>query len=604
MDTQQQQDRPPAYTPPGSESLVLPSLPTLGLGSHRRQQQHDRLPSIKALDLPAASPAPSSQSQYSPSSVELSPRSRVGNGQWSGLPPLDGNRNGFGKRLDGGLRRAASNEMELESPADTGSVVSAQSEYGERREVSSLALEDPDVRLAAEALSGLCNPDFARSPSQSVTLPPRSPPVPPEPEPLLSLITSHHPWLAGTIHGSISAYNATKGYTPRFVQRGAEFIERNIGAPVVYTVSSVGRRTGVERNIRSYLGEHRRPSDHEQADSETARKRQRVMSPAKDTMDLDQANPAPRTGTSSRSSFAESLPAYDNHRSPNYEESVATLVDPATGRDTTNCQPAASQDRSVNWPTQLIMTTSGLGVALSDGSLRSLKACLGYLRGATNHIDSVMHALKLLLEEYESAVRNQQQQRQNNETGEADTEPGATGSARTTPTLSDHATDPTAKEDEIRQIADRMKSASMDIWSTLRNVTRSVSHYTGGTLPQNASQVVRLQLLSVPQRWRSAGSRAAAAAAAEGDGARGDEARGAQRMLAFAKEGLDMMGQITRVVDGTVTSAETWLTKIGRRPSDEGEAEGSGSGSRGGQGEQRVGMGEKHEFLGAGEERR
>jgi hypothetical protein len=44
-------------------------------------------------------------------------------------------------------------------------------------------------------------------------------------------------------------------------------------------------------------------------------------------------------------------------------------------------------------------------------------------------------------------------------------------------------------------------------------------------------------------------------------------------MLAFAKEGLDMMGQITTVVDGTVRSAEGWLGRIGRGAVSEGERE-------------------------------
>jgi hypothetical protein len=125
----------------------------------------------------------------------------------------------------------------------------------------------------------LTQADFARSPTaHSITLSARSPTA--EPEPLLSLLTSNHPWLGGTINGSISAYNTTKGYTPRFVQYGAELIERNIGSPMVNTVSSVGRRTGMEQNIRRYLGEQgRRPSDLEAGDDESSRKRQRRISP-------------------------------------------------------------------------------------------------------------------------------------------------------------------------------------------------------------------------------------------------------------------------------------------------------------------------------------
>jgi hypothetical protein len=47
-------------------------------------------------------------------------------------------------------------------------------------------------------------------------------------------------------------------------------------------------------------------------------------------------------------------------------------------------------------------------------------------------------------------------------------------------------------------------------------------------------------------------------------------------MMAFAIEGLDMMGQITTVVDGTVQSAESWLARIGRAPPPSSSGEGSG----------------------------
>jgi hypothetical protein len=41
---------------------------------------------------------------------------------------------------------------------ETGSVMSAQDGGERRRETSVLSVDDPDVRLAAEALSGLGNP--------------------------------------------------------------------------------------------------------------------------------------------------------------------------------------------------------------------------------------------------------------------------------------------------------------------------------------------------------------------------------------------------------------------------------------------------------------
>lgn len=369
-------------------------------------------------------------------------------------------------------------------------------------------------------------------------------------QPMLSLLTSNHPWLGGTISGSLAAYNLTKDYSPRFVKYGAELVERNVGSPMVNTVSSVGRRTGMERNLRRYLGEqHRRPSDLEQGDADAPRKRQRAASPSADAMDID-SRTSSRTRGGSHSSYAESLPAYDDQRSPNYEENAMMTDSSATttGKESERRQTQAVQDRRVAWSTQLIMTTSGLGVALSAASLRSLKQCLHLLRGATSHIDSVMRALKLLLEEYEAALRQRR-------ASDAD---GKEGAEVTTGEGED-------KDDQVRKIAEKIKTLSSDIWQTLQGVVQSVSRHTGGALPQNASQVVRTQLLSVPQRWQLAGRRTAGQPQDEEAG-EGEAVRGANRMLAFAMEGLDMMGQITTVVDGTVQSAESWLARIGRAP--------------------------------------
>lgn len=355
--------------------------------------------------------------------------------------------------------------------------------------------------------------------------------------------------MGNSINGSISAYNTTKGYTPRFVQYGAGLIERNIGSPMVNTVSSVGRRTGMEKNLRRYLGEmHRRPSDLEQGDERESRsKRQRVASPADDAMEVDESSTRSRTRGGSQSSIAESLPAYDDQRSPNYEEAVSTR-EPTVDKGQEE-RPDTAQDRRVAWSTQLIMTTSGLGVALSETSLRSLRLCLGLLRSATTHIDSVMRALKLLLEEYEAALQSRRQ------SGSQASEKGSLDGTMANMGLSD-----TEKDDQVQRIAERIKALSSDIWKTMQSVVQTVSRHTGGALPDNASRVVRTQLMSVPQRWQLAGRNAG------NDNASGQEVQAANRMLAFAKEGLDMMGQITTVVDGTVQSAETWLTRIGRKP--------------------------------------
>jgi hypothetical protein len=308
----------------------------------------------------------------------------------------------------------------------------------------------------------------------------------------------------------------------------------------------------MEKNIRKYLGEQgRRPSDLEAGDDDSSRKRQRRGNPSDDLMDIDDALSASRTRATSRSSYAESLPAYDDQRSPNYEEN-AVATESTNGKEPDH-QRQQQHDRRMAWSTQLIMTTSGLGVALSESSLRSLKLCLGLLRSATTRIDTIMKSLKLVLEEYEAALKSRRQR---------DVEAPLDAKMELNGTMASMGLVDTDQDAQVRIIADKIKAYSSEIWTTLQSVVQSVSRYTGGALPQNASAVVRTQLLSVPQRWQLAGRQAGGDAE---QGAQGEAVRGANRMLAFAKEGLDMMGQITTVVDGTVSSAETWLNRIGRR---------------------------------------
>ncbi|KAJ5134880.1 hypothetical protein N7526_006245 [Penicillium atrosanguineum] len=174
-----------------------------------------------------------------------------------------------------------------------------------RRAASVLSMDDLE---AAQALEGLRS-DFGHSPRASQTISVASP-DPPQPEPLLSLLTSSHPLISSTISKSVSAYTSSKSYSARF-KSGAEFIERNIGSPVANTVGTVGRKTGVESGLRWAL--QRREST---TDSNPASKRRKV---AGEQMDVEQGaeiTHQPRTRSSSDLSMADTLPPYDDTRSP------------------------------------------------------------------------------------------------------------------------------------------------------------------------------------------------------------------------------------------------------------------------------------------------
>jgi hypothetical protein len=129
---------PPAYTQHEPESLHLPSVPTHTPGY---TQDHGRLPGIKSLHLPDG------KARHTPqSSVEYSPRSQLDGSQWGMLPAP--NSASFSRALDA--------REEIGSPMDTSSVRSMQDDGASRRDMS-VSRDDPDVRLAAEALSELGN---------------------------------------------------------------------------------------------------------------------------------------------------------------------------------------------------------------------------------------------------------------------------------------------------------------------------------------------------------------------------------------------------------------------------------------------------------------
>lgn len=140
---QEQRPPPPAYVQHEPESLHLPSVPT---HIPQSNQSNGRLPGIKALDLPDAT-----LRRHTPqSSIEISPKSHMEASQWGHLPSLN---SATFPRVPDALSKGAE---DIGSPMDTASVMSTQDEKARRE--TSVSIDDPDVRLAAEALSGLGNP--------------------------------------------------------------------------------------------------------------------------------------------------------------------------------------------------------------------------------------------------------------------------------------------------------------------------------------------------------------------------------------------------------------------------------------------------------------
>lgn len=347
--------------------------------------------------------------------------------------------------------------------------------------------------------------EYGQSPRVSRINPPTSP-DPQQPEPLLSLLTSSHPLISSAINGSVSAYTSSKSYSSRF-KSGAEFLERNIGSPVANTVGSVGRKTGVESGLRWAL--QRRDSNSQENPNSKRRKVNRDVQPMTDLeQGVGESAPQSRARSSSDLSMAETLPPYDDMRSPRYEEKPRRQT-PGT------------------WQSRLVISTSGLGVAMSEESLRSLQYCLTWLRWANGRLGKSIVALQRAMTEWENQKKNQPE--------------GA---------------------ESASLLTQRIQAVREDVLSTLKQVVDVVSKYAGGALPENARHLVRRHLTSLPHRFQMAST---SQPAPDSPAASSEATVGAHRILVLANEGLDILGQVSGVVNDTLVSAEHWCERFGRK---------------------------------------
>ena len=337
-------------------------------------------------------------------------------------------------------------------------------------------------------------------------------------EPLISLLTSTHPLISSAINSSMSAYSSSKSYSSRF-KYGAEFLERNIGSPVANTVGSVSRKTGVEGGLRWAL---QRRDTNESTDRSKRRKTDPNSTEVDENTDIEKALPTlsemHRNRSMSETSYSETLPPYDDQKSPNYAEVQQ------------HDQPSNSPEQNRTWQKRLMISTSGLGVAMSEESLRRLTYCLKWLKWANGRLNSAVLALKTMLEKWE-------EEKLTNSTDEKSSQNRAL-------------------------LLQHMQAVKEDVLRTLKQVVNIVSKYTGGALPENAGSLVRSHLLSLPPRFQSAST---SPSSPDSAGSGSEEASSAHRVLVLAQEGLEMMSQVHRVVDDTLVSAQTWCERLGRK---------------------------------------
>lgn len=347
--------------------------------------------------------------------------------------------------------------------------------------------------------------DYGNSPRSS-TQPTDNPPASDlkQPEPLLSLLTSSHPLISSAINGSVSAYTTSKSYSPRF-KSGAEFLERKIGPSVANTVGTVGRKTGVESGLRWALQRRESVDVNQKEENPNGQPADAdVEKGVRAIEDLQMRSP-------SEMSCPESLPPYDDHKSPSYDE--------VRGEN--------SSRNPQTWQSRLVISTSGLGVAMSQESLNSLQYCLTWLRWANGRLGKSIVALQGALKEWDAARSE----------GRSDSS----------------------------ILSQRIQAVKADVLNTLKQVVDIVSKYAGGALPDNARLLVRRHLTSLPHRFQVAST---SHPHPESSASSSDAAIGAHRILVLAQEGLDMMAQVSGVVNDTLVSAEIWCERLGKKRSE------------------------------------
>lgn len=358
----------------------------------------------------------------------------------------------------------------------------------------------------------------------------------PESEPLLSLITTSHPLIATTIEGAASAYNSGKNYSPH-LKTGAEYVESYLN-PVAKAVGTVGRKTGVEGGVRWIFG-IRSKKQQPSSDPETAEggRNKRRKSDRNDKSQKASngspaelgASPESRRMSISTVDTLDTLPAYDDQRSPAYTEVAEDQMMHNPNAPGTSPQP---------WGQRLVVTTSGLGVAMKQESLRSLKYCLKVVKDTNGYIGEVVVRLKSVIDEYDRSA-----QKHGEDHAMTDTQ------------------NPNAAADRNRLIQ-RMSELRDDLFRAIHRTVQTVSKYAGSALPENAKNLVHRQLMSLPKLYQLHYIRETSEGRRENTSPEAWTRESAHLALLFAKEALQMMTQVGDVLNRTLVSAEEWCETL------------------------------------------
>ncbi|KAI5799110.1 transcription factor Opi1-domain-containing protein [Peziza echinospora] len=587
---------PSVYSSPAQSYAPPPQLPPpqqqqQKLDSHHRQRQ---------LSINSIISSPGAEASPSPRFTNLaSPPPAHGNGT------LKKRKKSF--EADDAAERQDGSDREKDSSTTT-----AGKSVG-----LGLGLEDPDVRLAAEALGDLradlnhgaaatsrrlqLSTASVSSTSSSNNNTCLNSPLSPtssssvhhhhhqhhqqqqqeQEAPLLDLIQSNpNPVLrAASAAGRLSAaaYSTSKAFSPRW-KYAAESVESVAKGPLGL-VSKVGKSSGLEGLMRRSLGggagtlegEDIRVDGNGNAGFGGGRR---------------SASGPPANGSKKRKTSSNAGDMEVNGNGNSSVGEVSTLKEVPEEQKALQKQRQQQQQQHEypnTWQTRLI-STSGIGV-MSEESLKSLKFCLEWLRWANNHLAKCVETLKAVLEEYQRSQKSLTSSEAastpssgTSQTSNSDSPQQQQQQQQQSPASPNNAK---ASTDRKNFLMGRIEALKAEVLKTLKRVITIVDNYAGSALVGETRAMVKRQLLLLPERLQIAlvahtpesekaqaqQSVATSKASSPAPSASGitslDPSAAAQRVIIVAKEGLAMVASVSKGVEFALTSAEEWCEKLG-----------------------------------------
>ncbi|KAI8093672.1 transcription factor Opi1-domain-containing protein [Halteromyces radiatus] len=417
-------------------------------------------------------------------------------------------------------------------------------------ELHTTDINDPEVRLAAEALDDLANsksnhstkiPPILLPPISTMSAPSTTPSSPAVATPSGSIQSARQSFSSDTteendlrllrpsnesqhfmrrvsnhpfVHSALRAYESSKASSP-VVKYGAEMME-SIASPIY---DKFGRQ---HTDMTSFYPNDEDPTvaatnalanaslnDHQHQDTTTHR---RTKHSRDDSLHLKKS--------SSRSTSRSTSP----HRPYTLSAKSPNTIHHHHHRPAT----AASRSR---WKQLVVHAGSAAGTTaaiISEESMKCLKYCLYWLQYATQHIEQQMHLLRNVLVSM------------------------ATGSKTSSTAVSTGSHNST------------LASIKKEVIETLRKVVEVITKYAGTGLPEQAKASVRSFILALPSRWALLNNNSSSSPAASPSLAPSSPSlqETSVKLLNFGSESVEMLQSVSTVFSDTVDRADLWLDRL------------------------------------------